>query len=139
MALIVVAALTGAAAPSAPSPLTVRIDNLRSQKGQVLLCLTASAAHFPDCADDPNAIRRSVPAAQHVIRFDALAPGTYAVSVIHDENGNSRLDTFAGIPREGFGFSRNPAVHFGPPRFAAVRFVLGADTANQDIKIQYIL
>ncbi|MGJ3628711.1 DUF2141 domain-containing protein [Sphingomonas sp. MMS24-JH45] len=24
--------------------------------------------------------------------------------------------------KEGFGFSRNPAIRFGPPRFAAARF-----------------
>ena len=53
------------------------------------------------------------------VRIAGLGRGDYAVSVIHDENNNAKLDTFAGIPREGFGFSRNPAIRFGPPKFSA--------------------
>jgi uncharacterized protein (DUF2141 family) len=60
------------------------------------------------------------------------------VAVIHDENSNNRLDTFAGIPREGFGFSRNPAIRFGPPRFAAARFVLDSDAEAQQVQMRYI-
>jgi len=59
--------------------------------------------------------------------------------VIHDENGNAKLDTLAGIPREGFGFSRNPAIRFGPPRFAAARFAVGGDANQQQIRMRYIL
>jgi len=61
------------------------------------------------------------------------------VAVIHDENSNSKLDTFAGIPREGFGFSRNPAIAFGPPRFTAARFTLDSDAEAQQIRMRYIL
>ena len=63
----------------------------------------------------------------------------YAVAVIHDENGNAKLDTFAGIPKEGFGFSRNPAIGFGPPRFAAARFTLDGDGGAERIRLRYIL
>ena len=74
----------------------------------------------------PAPSRRSVAAAAPRRRASpALPRGDYALAVIHDENGNARLDTIAGIPREGFGFSRNPPIRFGPPRFAAARFDLG--------------
>ena len=138
MALIVVAMLSGAAPAPDAGPLTIEIDNLRSGKGMIRLCLTEDEAHFPGCQGDPNAITRSVPASQHLIRFSALPPGAYALSVIHDENGNNRLDTFAGIPREGFGFSRNPAIGFGPPRFSAVRFDFRPGTPVQDVRMRYI-
>jgi uncharacterized protein (DUF2141 family) len=59
--------------------------------------------------------------------------------VIHDENNNHKLDTFAGIPREGFGFSRNPSVTFGPPRFAAARFTLSSDADRQQVRMRYLL
>ena len=65
--------------------------------------------------------------------------GDYAVAVIHDENGNKKLDTFAGIPKEGFGFSRNPAIRFGPPRVAAARFSLTTDAEEQQIRMRYML
>jgi uncharacterized protein (DUF2141 family) len=44
-----------------------------------------------------------------------------------------------GIPREGFGFSRNPAIGFGPPRFSAARFTLGSDAQKQQVRIRYLL
>jgi uncharacterized protein (DUF2141 family) len=68
-----------------------------------------------------------------------LPRGDYAIAVIHDENGNAKLDTLAGIPREGFGFSRNPPIRFGPPRFAAARFTLVDDAQMQQVRMRYIL
>jgi uncharacterized protein (DUF2141 family) len=59
--------------------------------------------------------------------------------VIHDENGNAKLDTFAGIPREGFGFSRNPPIRFGAPRFSAARFAITGDAQRQQIGMRYML
>jgi uncharacterized protein (DUF2141 family) len=102
------------------------------------VCLTADPDNFPACVDDVRAVTRSVPAGTHNVSFAGLPRGGYAVAVIHDENGNNRLDTFAGIPREGFGFSRNPAIRFGPPRFAAARFVLDSDAEAQQVKMRYI-
>lgn len=127
--------LTGGASTTA---LEVRISQLRSDKGMVRLCITADPKSFPKCANDPHAVRRSVPAAQPMVRIEGLAPGSYAVAVIHDENGNGKLDTFAGIPREGFGFSRNPAIGFGPPRFAAARFDVPGDADRQQVRIRYL-
>ncbi len=118
--------------------LDVAIEGLRSTKGQLLVCLTADPANFPGCVDDRDAVLRTVPAANADLRYDALPAGGYAVSAIHDENGNARLDTFAGIPREGFGFSRNPAIRFGPPRFAAAKFQLSDVAERQQIRMRYI-
>ena len=74
----------------------------------VRVCLTADPANFPACVDDADAVRlqrpRRRPAAS---RCRGWRTGDYALAVIHDENGNGQLDTFAGIPREGYGFSRN--------------------------------
>ncbi|MBM3929639.1 MAG: DUF2141 domain-containing protein, partial [Sphingomonadales bacterium] len=119
--------------------LDVAVDNLRSAKGLIQLCLTSDPENFPNCVDDARALRRSVPAATRAVRFDALPVGSYAVAVIHDENANARLDTMMGIPREGFGFSRNPVIRFGPPKFGAARFSLDASGTQQDIRMRYLL
>ncbi|RYE01427.1 MAG: DUF2141 domain-containing protein, partial [Sphingomonadales bacterium] len=71
--------------------------------------------------------------------FNGLTPGVYAISVIHDANSNAKLDTTMGIPREGFGFSRNPGIGFGPPSFAAVRFTLGTGAETQQVRMRYLL
>ena len=135
--LLVLAALPlMSAAPV--SRLDIGIDQLRSAKGMIRLCLTADPDNFPQCVDDARALTRSVPAGQRGIRLDGLPHGNYAAAVIHDENNNAKLDTLAGIPREGFGFSRNPAIRFGPPRFSAARFTLDSVAETQQIKMRYI-
>lgn len=121
------------------SRLDVAVDHLRSAKGLIRVCLTADPANFPGCTDDANAATLNVPARAGRFSFPALPHGDYALAVIHDENGNGRLDTFAGIPREGYGFSRNPPVTFGPPRFAAARFTLDGTGADARIVMHYIL
>jgi uncharacterized protein (DUF2141 family) len=103
-------------------------------------CLTRDQAHFPDCKADPRAFRLSAPAGEAgQLHFRDLPSGTYAVAVVHDENANGRLDTFAKIPREGYGFSRNAPVRFGPPEFGEASFRLTPGRNIQVIRVRYIL
>jgi uncharacterized protein (DUF2141 family) len=130
-------ALIGA---SAPGSVNAEVEGLRSQKGQVLACLTTRSDHFPDCHNDPQARRLAVPTAQaSALRFDGLPTGTYAIALIHDENRNNRLDTALGIPKEGFGFSRNPPLRFGAPKFVAAQFQVVSGTANETVRVRYML
>jgi uncharacterized protein (DUF2141 family) len=119
--------------------LEVQLQKLRNERGSVHLCLTRNPAHFPDCGNDPAALKRSVPAAIATIRFTGIVPGDYALAVLHDENRNGKLDTLVGIPREGFGFSRSPAVLLGPPRFHQVRFGIAEGFTRQTVRMQYLL
>ncbi|RDE06156.1 DUF2141 domain-containing protein [Sphingomonas aracearum] len=112
---------------------------MRSARGLLRVCLTSDPDNFPKCVDDADAVTRSVPAGHRALDFAGLPHGDYAVAVIHDENGNAKLDTFAGVPKEGFGFSRNPRILFGPPRFTAARFTLGSDADVQQVKMRYLL
>lgn len=131
--------LTGAALPQAAT-LDVSVGGLRSVKGNVLICLTAQSKHFPNCSKDPAAFKRTVLASQAShISFADVAPGTYALALIHDENANGKLDTSLIIPKEGFGFSRNPAIAFGPPRFGAAQFAIGDGDSSQAVKMKYML
>lgn len=130
--------LTGAASP-APQMLSIDLAGLRSTKGRVLVCVTRSRDYFPDCRGDPEQRHYSVRAQQGMVDLAALPPGDYAVSIVHDENGNGKLDTFAGIPREGVGFSRNPTLRFGAPSFKSVRFPLGGKPVEQSIRLKYFL
>jgi uncharacterized protein (DUF2141 family) len=119
--------------------LEVAVERLRNQRGVLHLCLTRNTAHFPNCGGDPQALKRTVPAGPGPVRFTGIAPGGYALSILHDENRNGRLDTLIGIPREGFGFSRNPVVRFGAPRFTQVRIDLPAGFTRQTVRMQYLL
>ncbi|GGB72587.1 DUF2141 domain-containing protein [Blastomonas aquatica] len=121
------------------SDIDITIDHLRSSKGLLQLCLTANERSFPDCEDDPAARRLTARAKDGVARFAGLPAGQYALAIVHDENGNNKLDTFAGIPKEGIGFSRNPNFSFGPPRFSQVLFVNQGAGTSQRVTIKYFL
>lgn len=105
----------------------------------VRVCLTADPTNFPACIDDADAVTLSFAAAEHRFSLPGLAPGDYALAVIHDENGNGKLDTIVGIPREGYGFSRNAPVRFGPPRFAAARFTVEGTETSERVTMRYLL
>jgi len=138
--LAIAPARAQAQAPGGPgAELELRVEGLRNAKGKIRLCLTRDARHFPDCAGDPQAIKRSVAAGTADILLSDLPPGRYALSLIHDENGNGKLDTLLGMPKEGFGFSRNPAIGFGPPKFADVLSELGPGPSRWNIRVRYIL
>jgi uncharacterized protein (DUF2141 family) len=125
---------------TAPGSIDAKVQGLRSAKGLVLVCLTMRADHFPGCHDDPQARRMALPAAQAAeLSFTGLPTGGYAIALIHDENGNHKLDTVLGIPKEGFGFSRNPVIRFGAPKFAAARFDVASGTVGETVRVKYML
>ncbi len=130
-----------AAAMQGPPESTVDIDlsGLRNARGTLHVCLTRKPAHFPDCKSDPAALRSSASAGTHHLHFDQVPPGRYAIAVFHDENSNRNLDKFAGIPKEGFAFSRNPSITFRAPRFEEVAIDLAPGANQTRLKMHYLL
>jgi uncharacterized protein (DUF2141 family) len=135
------ASLTSAASATTPTAkLEVNISGLRNMKGNVLVCVTANPRFFPDCSKDPKSFRATVPARDSAqVSFRGIAQGTYGIAVIHDENGNDKMDMAVFIPKEGFGFSRNPAIRTGPPKFKVAAFAMDAAEISQRIKMKYML
>ena len=116
--------------------LIIRIVDLHSQKGQLLFCVFKSADGFP--GDSKLAIFSQVqPTTNHVFTLD-LPPGNYAAAVVHDENGNGKLDTnFIGIPVEGYGVTNNPKPKRRGAHYSEAVFPLPTSGASLDISIQY--
>ncbi len=138
IALGAAALVGGASGPD--SRLDVEVHSLRSSEGLVHLCMTAKPDHFPDCAGDAAAYTATMPAAATVkLRFTNLRPGRYAIALLHDENGNGKVDTTLMLPREGFGFSRDAKIRMGPPSFDNAAFELGSERERQRIRMRYLL
>jgi uncharacterized protein (DUF2141 family) len=109
-------------------------------KGNVLVCVTANPKYFPDCSKDPKSHRARVAARSAAsVKFGDMAEGTYAIALLHDENANDKMDMAVFLPKEGFGFSRNPAVVTGPPKFKSAAFSMGDADARQMVKMKYML
>jgi len=136
--LAAVPALSADAA--APGILIVKFQGLRSAKGLVRVCLTREPKLYLHCDRDPAAFKASVAAGPgaHLSLAD-IPPGDYVLAVMHDENSNNKVDTMLGIPREGVGFSRNPAMVFGPPKWDAARFHVPSGPSETDVKLKYFL
>jgi uncharacterized protein (DUF2141 family) len=120
--------------------LTVRVTGARNTKGKIGVTLFQNAQGFPD--DTSKAIRQDsveidpkTMSAQ--VTFKDLPQGTFAISVLHDENGNGKMDkNFVGMPKEGYGASNNPSKKRRAPTFDEAKFSL--NTSEQAIEITLI-
>jgi uncharacterized protein (DUF2141 family) len=65
-------------------------------------------------------------------------PGTYALAVYHDADGNRRFNRSGiGLPAEGYGFSNNARAFFGLPSFRQVRIAVPRTGLNTTIRLRY--
>ena len=110
-----------AAGATQAADLTVTVENVQSDDGQVMLGLFDSAASFPKQIArglSVNAAQRDAAGKVRVV-FAGLAPGTYAISAFHDRDNSGKLNVnMMGIPSEPYGFSGKPAGRMGAPAFA---------------------
>ena len=129
-----------AAADTPADVLTVTVSGAHNDTGHIGCALFRSATGFP--FSDGHAARLTEVAIVHgrgTCVFSGLPTGSYAVAVMHDENGNTKLDTnFLGIPTEGFGFSNGAKGHtFSPASFDEARFTYSGGSASQSIHLEY--
>lgn len=103
--------------------LTIEIGELRNSVGQVHVELSNEKEVRV------AGVTKSISDNKSLIVFENLKPGRYAFKFFHDENKNEKLDVnWLGIPKEGFGFSNNPSMTFGPPSFDKTIFELKEST-----------
>ena len=122
--------------PATAATLTVKIAGFSEAVGSMGVQLVASADAY-DGKTKPSAAQKQAvtSTAPITISFADLAPGTYAVLVMHDENGNGKLDSnILGIPKEGYGFSNNPNV-MRKPYFDEAKFDVTAADKTIEIEI----
>lgn len=118
--------------------LRVAVTELRSAAGYVHVALYAAPDRFPK--DDGmlvDKVAKATPKGAQVV-FKGVAPGTYALAVYHDENGNRRFDQgLFGIPLEGYAFSNGATGFLGPPSFADAAVKVPEGGARITIPMSY--
>jgi uncharacterized protein (DUF2141 family) len=126
--VLLLGSASGAPAPGEPpgtASLTVRIQGLKNDRGQVAVALFARAEGFPRSERAFRGQLARIEGGRALVSFRSLRPGTYAVAVLHDENQNNKMDfNFLGMPLEGYGFSNDASALFGPPSFQRASFRL---------------
>ena len=122
---------------SVAQKLTVVVTNIKNDNGQIGAALYASKDSFMNTTfmtQGTPAIEGSV-----TLVFEKVPKGEYGISILHDENNNTKMDSNSvGIPKEGFGFSNDAMGTFGPPGWNKVKF----DSTGKDqvvtIKLRYM-
>jgi uncharacterized protein (DUF2141 family) len=118
---------------------TVKVTGFHNQKGGALVYLWNAAKGFP--SDTSKALQQKtaeIKETEVTVVFENVAPGTYAASVTHDENGNGKMDTgFMGKPKEGYGVSNNVKHKMSAPSFDECKFTVDAAGKTVDIQLNY--
>jgi uncharacterized protein (DUF2141 family) len=121
--------------------LEVKFGSINSSKGQICLNLFNGQTGFPDGGKGSALkVAKCTPIVKGSAKFTFanLPYGNYAISAIHDTNGDTRLNSnFLGIPAEGVGFSNNPIVVTSAPSFSESQFFLSGFKTDISIKMQY--
>ena len=130
--------LSAAALPAASADLVVKIEGLRSRDGVVRLGLYDKQEGFPERGGSIRGGAVALGAGPASFAFRELAPGTYAVTIYHDENANDKFDTtWIGLPDEGYGFSNDAPAIYGAPSFKEAAVALDGSGKTINIKLTY--
>ncbi|WP_392348084.1 DUF2141 domain-containing protein [uncultured Polaribacter sp.] len=106
--------------------LTVNISGLNSSDGNLLVGIYNKKESFLKKPIKSAIVK--VESKKALVLFRNLPKGIYAVSFVHDENDNKKMDTnFIGIPKEDYGCSNNAIGFMGPPKYKDAKFVLEED------------
>mgnify|MGYP006302358167 CR=1 FL=1 len=122
-----------------PSDLVVVIQGIRNQSGALRVCLFNEEEGFPSKAERALFIKNlPISADRMELTFPGLAPGRYAVSVLHDENEDGKMSfSWIGFPKEGYACSNDAKGVLGPPQFEKASFELDFPRTTQVLTMRY--
>ncbi|GCL35896.1 MAG: DUF2141 domain-containing protein [Sphaerospermopsis kisseleviana] len=122
--------------------LTVVVNGISNKTGEICFRIYNSEKGFPmSSSSEVQSGCTKITGSSVKKVFSGLKPGTYAVAVVDDQNGDRKLNKdFFGIPTEGFGISRNPIVSIqtGTPKFKQASFKMTKNTTI-NINMKYSL
>lgn len=119
--------------------LEIEFKGLRNNRGQIAIGLHNSDEGWPR-EPQMNYKWNKVNLEEGVLRVKVpdLTYGTYAVSVLDDENSNHEMEMSIGIPKEGYGFSMNPHIKLSAPKFEECSFLLDKPCKQITIDLRYV-
>lgn len=110
------------------------VSGLRNNNGQIRIALSDSKENYETKgAEAFREIIITIEAQKAKGVFKDIPLGEYAIKLIHDENGNGKIDTnIFGMPKEDCAFSNNACGIFGPPNYEKAKFTF---TKSMTMKI----
>ncbi|MCD4828062.1 MAG: DUF2141 domain-containing protein [Candidatus Cloacimonetes bacterium] len=136
---LILLALAMTATVWAQATLTIEVSGVRSDDGMVMMSLLSGEDSFKNGQGEAFfQAHAAIENGRVVFVIEDVPPGVYAIRVMHDENGNGKMDTnWIGIPKEGYGASNNPKPRMGPPRWKDCHFEVTGDDLALGITMRY--
>jgi uncharacterized protein (DUF2141 family) len=121
--------LAGVASPAAAEDVRVTLTGVEARGGAILATLQTEADFMQPRGSYNLVIPAPSAAGDVVIVFEDVAPGAYAFSAMHDENGDYQMQREeSGRPLEGWAMHNGASLR-ARPTFEAVKLDIGAEGA----------
>lgn len=120
--------------------LTIDFENIRDDQGFLIVTVYPSEDLWLDDIDELEHIfsKENIVDGKMSVTIEEIPSGIYAVAMMDDENEDGEMRyNFIGMPREGYGFSRNYKVRLSKPKFEDCVLEFRNDTTIR-ITVQYM-
>ena len=126
-----------AVAQNAATSLTVNFTGIEEKEGALMGVLVDSEAAYDGKTAPVRPIMVTVGNAEAVAMIEGLSPGTYAIKLFHDVDGDGKMNANPyGMPTEPFAFSNNAQGNMGPAKWADAKFEVMAGANVHSIIIK---
>jgi uncharacterized protein (DUF2141 family) len=96
--------------------ITINVQGIRNKNGKIAALVFSNQNGFPsEVAKALAQARIDAATGNATITLKNVPAGKIAITILHDENNNGKLDTnFVGIPKEGVAMSGKPLGNAAP-------------------------
>ena len=107
---------------------TIDLQNIKGSKGMMQIAVFNKASSFPKAGGEYKLLQYKVSEGAKKFVINDLPDGDYAIAIHHDENSDGKMNTnMIGIPKEGYGFSKNFKPKFSAPKFSDCSVRIASD------------
>lgn len=131
--------LSGLSLYGQQNTVSVEVSGIRSESGLLRMALYNNKNQFPNDPAESYYFEKKLmrDGIIKVVLID-IPPGTYAISVLDDEDGNDKMKfNLLRMPKEGYGFSNNIKPGLKHPPYEECTFDVRDGLTNLKIEIQY--
>ncbi len=116
----------------------IKLQDLQTKKGgNIVICLFRGENGFPE--DGSKALRILKTETKNEIIIPDLPKGEYAVSLLHDIDGDGKMTySFLGIPKDGFSSSPDGGPSLKKPSYTKARFFHDGKESRLEMKVHYL-
>jgi len=108
--------------------LNVTVSNFEKTIGTLLVSVYNQKDGYLQTGMEIKTLSVKVTKNTETVIFEKLPKGNYAVALYHDKNNDGKCNcNFLGIPKEGFGFSKNIKPVVSAPTFDDCKIELNKD------------